>query len=303
MLAGLEEAVHSRKPQEVRQTVAAIDSLLAGLIDYAGMFPPAGLDMRAAVRNYLSYRRSSHAAALGRFIVEFDRIDALRMLAGDDLQAMRLSVIASPNTEWDRVSAFLNDHVPIESVEVKVQSKPEIDAVCKQAPANLEKYFELPSGLIDPERLEAIGSAGGRVKLRMGGTVGEAFPSPATVAHILAAVAGYGLAFKATAGLHHPIRSRHPYAYAANSPAGWMHGFVNLICTTALIHFGGNADEAEALLDERDPGAWRLTPDGIAWRSHVWSADHLSKTREKLISFGSCSFEEPIRDLEALGWL
>jgi hypothetical protein len=82
-----------------------------------------------------------------------------------------------------------------------------------------------------------------------------------------------------------------------------MHGFVNLVGAVALIHFGGNADEAEALLDERDPCAWRLPSDGIAWRSHVWNGDHLSETRKKLISFGSCSFEEPIRDLEALGWL
>ena len=90
------------------QTVSAIDSLLAGLIDYAGLYPPASLDMRAAVRNYLSYLRSRHATALGRFIVDLNRIDELRLVSGDEVKRIKLSVIVSPGAEWSRVSALLN---------------------------------------------------------------------------------------------------------------------------------------------------------------------------------------------------
>jgi hypothetical protein len=278
-------------------------TLLAGLIDYAGLYPPAGLDMRTAVRNYLAYQRSAHAAALGRFIVNLDRIHELRSAAGDDLRKMKLSVLVPTNADFDHVSALIGDGLPIESIEMKIQLISEIASLTGKLPSSLEIYFEIAMGSVEPEILGAIAAGGARVKLRMGGVTAEAFPSAAIVARVLRSLAGHGLSFKATAGLHHPIRSRHPFTYAPDSPAGWMHGFMNLLCAATLIHSGGDAAEAETLLEEQDPGAFRVTPRAISWRSHVWDADHLSRTRRKLISFGSCSFEEPIRDLEALGWL
>jgi hypothetical protein len=151
--------------------------------------------------------------------------------------------------------------------------------------------------------LEIFAAAGARVKLRMGGVATEAFPSAAAVAEMLEALYRCGLAFKATAGLHHPLRSRHPFTYAPDSPTGTMHGFINLFCAAALIHFGGNIAEAIVILDEQDPGAWRLTPDGITWRSHTWSAEHIAEVRKQFVGIGSCSFEEPIGELETLGWL
>jgi hypothetical protein len=121
---------------------------------------------------------------------------------------------------------------------------------------------------------------------------------------MLAALHRHGLTLKATAGLHHPVRSSHRLTYAADSPAGTMHGFVNLACAAALIHFGGEADEAAELLEEEDPRAFRLTGQRIGWRSRCWNAEQLSEARKKFLrSFGSCSFEEPFRDLEELGWL
>ena len=37
---------------------ASLRILMEGLIDYAGLFPPASLDMPTAVRNYAAYRKS-----------------------------------------------------------------------------------------------------------------------------------------------------------------------------------------------------------------------------------------------------
>ncbi len=34
----------------------AVRALMTGLIDYAGLFPPAGLSMREAVGNFAGYR-------------------------------------------------------------------------------------------------------------------------------------------------------------------------------------------------------------------------------------------------------
>ena len=303
MLAGLEEAVFARKSQKVRQTLSAIDSLLAGLIDYAGLYPPASLDMPTAVRNYLAYRRSQHADVLGRFIVNLDRIGELRSVAGNDLKKIKLSAILSTYADFDRVSALVNDGVPIESVEMKIGLISEIARLDDILPPKIEKYLELAIGPVEAGVLKAIGYAGARIKLRMGGVIPTAFPSSAAVARMLRSLADHGIACKATAGLHHPIRSRHPLTDAPDSPSGLMHGFINLLCAAALVYSGGDADEAEDLLNEQDPSAFGVMPQSISWRSHVWDADHWSKTRRNLTSCGSCSFEEPIRDLEALGWL
>jgi hypothetical protein len=304
MLAGVEEAVQRGAAMIGQMTgqASAIDSVLAGLIDYAGLYPPAGLDMRTTVGNYLAYKRSGLASALGRFIIDVHRIDELRVAAGDDLGDMRLSVIASARADMELISELIEAGLRIESVEFKTSSTGEIERL-RPSP-ELEIYIEVPIGATAPALLELFAAAGFGVKVRMGGVVAGAFPSPAAVAEMLAALHRHGLAFKATAGLHHPLRSSHRLTCAADSPSGAMHGFVNLVCASTLIHFGGEAFEAAELLEEQDPSAFRLTPQGIAWRSRCWNAEELGETRKKFFrSFGSCSFEEPFRDLEELGWL
>lgn len=49
-------------------------ALLTGLIDYAGLFPPAGLSMAQVVANYASYQRRPDHWALGRLVVPVARL-------------------------------------------------------------------------------------------------------------------------------------------------------------------------------------------------------------------------------------
>ena len=284
--------------------MSAIESLLAGLIDYAGLYPPAALDMHAAVESYRNYGRSRHAAALGRFLLDVNRLAELRDVAGDAIRHMRLSVIAPPNTDWDGLAGLVHNDLSIDSIEIRSDRATEIEQLGRRIPPGLTTYFEVPFALHGPEALDAIGAMGARVKLRMGGVVADAFPAAEMVARMLQALADRRMPFKATAGLHHPIRSRHAFTYEADSASGVMHGFLNLCCAAALLYRGGDVNQAILLLDEQDPNAWQVAPDGIAWRSFRWSTEELRSMREKfLISFGSCSFTEPMQDLETLGWL
>ncbi|HEV2132914.1 MAG TPA: hypothetical protein VGR47_01500 [Terracidiphilus sp.] len=281
----------------------AVASLLTGLIDYAGLYPPASLDMRSAVSNYLRYQQGAHAACLGRFVVSLDRMGELREVAGDALGEMRLSVIVPPKTDWSRFTQMLGDLAGRVALEFKVNQVAEIQRINSQIPA-YERYFELPIGVENDEILDAIATCGVRAKLRMGGVVAEAFPSARAVAVMLDALARRRIPFKGTAGLHHPIRSRHRLTYEAGSPEGMMHGFLNLAFAAALLYFGGTAGEALKILEEQDAGAWRVDDDVIACRGFRWTADQLAELRKEFfISFGSCSFEEPIRELEVMGWL
>ncbi|WP_348266451.1 hypothetical protein P8936_10565 [Edaphobacter paludis] len=283
--------------------MTALESLLAGLIDYAGLYPPAALDMRTALRNYVSYGRSQHASALGHFIVDINRLTELREVAGDSTRHVRLSLLVSATTDWDSLAGLLHEGFTIDTIEIKTDHPSQIARIARCIPPDLTTYFEVPFDSHASEALEAISAAGARAKLRMGGIVANAFPATLTVADMLKALADRRIPFKATAGLHHPIRSHHPFTYAPDSPSGTMHGFLNLCCSAALLYFGGQVSHAILLLDEQDPGAWHITPDAIAWRNVRWSTDQLRSVREKFFtSFGSCSFAEPMDDLEALGW-
>lgn len=281
--------------------MTAVETLLGGLIDYAGLYPPASLDMRTAAANYLNYREGKHREALGRFVVSADRIGELRSAAGYASASMRLSMIIFSDADGGLIKDLLGlDDV---AFECKVSKPSEVERIGELIAGRAECYFEIPMR-VDEELLLSIKASRARVKLRMGGVVTDAFPQAKVVATMLHALADRQIAFKATAGLHHPIRSQHPFTYDSNSATGMMHGFLNLAFAAAVLRFGGTADEALETLEEEDSGAWRVSRDSIACRGIEWSTEQLCTIREQyFISFGSCSFEEPIRDLEALGWL
>jgi hypothetical protein len=304
MLAGAKETFQGWREGAIEEEMSAINSLLAGLIDYAGLYPPARLDMRSATRNYLDYSQGRQADFLGRFVVSIDQLNEFRQAAGDSPGDWRLSVVGNAQAARDSLPQYIESGFRIETIEIKVDRAAEIADISRHIPTGIPAYFEVPVGGSESEWLEAISSAGAGAKLRMGGVVAEAFPSPCAIANTVKAFVDRGIRFKATAGLHHPIRSLHSFTYDANGPTGMMHGFMNLSCAAALLYFGGEVSDAQRLLEEQDHTAWQMTEEAIGWRGFAWSADQIrSIRRDSLTSFGSCSFEEPIQDLEALGWL
>ena len=259
----------------------ALHALIEGLIDYAGLFPPAALDMPAATRNYEAYLEGEYAWVLGRFIVPAARLSEVDT-------SFRVSVIGVP-PRW------------VESCEIKIDHAPQAAAVLAGAPQGVTTYFEIPVNE-DPRPLATMGV---RAKIRTGGSTAEASPSCADLAHFLQTCATANVAFKATAGLHHPVRAMRALTCEAESPSGMMHGFVNVFLAAALLwHRGSTEADALATLEETSPDAFRFDEKCVSWHAHSLTAAQLRAARRKFsISFGSCSFEEPIQDLKALGWL
>lgn len=283
--------------------MTATEAAFTRLIDYAGLYPPAALDMRSAVRNYLAYRRLPHAWMLGRFIVDATRLDELRDAAADELAGLPLSVIAQADFDARLPARRRDEGFRIESIEIKCEEPLKIARVREHIPEDLECYFEVPAQQACTGAVDALAAVNARAKLRMGGVAAEAFPAAVAVAERMETLADRGVAFKATAGLHHPLRSEHGLTYAAESPTGTMHGFVNLLCAAAVLRFGGARAEAVQVLEERDASAFQVTRDSIGIYQHAWDAAAMSEVRRFFVSFGSCSFVEPIQDIEALGWL
>jgi hypothetical protein len=244
-------------------------ALFTGLIDYAGLFPPAALSMADAVRNYDVYRRGEHAWMLGRFIVPAAKMNEV---PGD----FPLSVLGVAGGQA---------RAPVSPLEVKEIGDFPDDQIVYVETADLD--------LIDD-----IAERGLRAKIRTGGVTPDAFPDAAFIAAFIERCAERGVAFKATAGLHHPIRCIKPLTYEANAPTGTMHGFVNVFMAAALLR------QAQAILMETDALAFEFGDDAASWRGHSVRTEDLRRIRKEFaISFGSCSFEEPVADLKELGWL
>ncbi len=287
----------------------AIDELLAGLIDYAGLFPPAALGMRDAVHAFAQYRAGADAWALGRFVVPAARLaefsaEATALLTEGN--PWRLSVLAGI-ADAEMIAQFNGSHVGravIDSIEAKATTIDEIHALAAMAGAERLVYVEIPLGGSTDALIDAMATHGLRAKVRTGGVTAEAFPAALAVAHFLVSCARAGVACKATAGLHHPVRGEYRLTYAHDAASGTMFGFLNVMCASMLIGDGLPMQDAVALLDERDPTAFHVSDDGIRWRDWLVPVADIRAARARAAnSFGSCSFEEPIHDLKQLAML
>ena len=287
----------------------AARALLASLVDYAGLFPPAGLSMGDAVAEYARWRGSPESWMLGRFVLPAARLGELGqalagIAAGDG--PWPLSALVGPDVASDaaQITAFearAAGRARVDSVELKASTPAEAEAALAAVPAGMDAYVELPVGVDPGPMLGVLRARGARAKIRTGGLTRDAVPEPAPVARFIAACADAGVPFKATAGLHHAVRAQHALTYAPDAPRAVMHGFLNLFAAAALAHAGAAID-VEAVLSEQSAAAFRFGEDGLAWRQLRASTADLAGARASLaVSFGSCSFAEPVSDLRSLG--
>lgn len=298
------------------QDPESIEALLDGLIDYAGLFPPAAESMRRAAENYAEYLGGRDRRALARFIVPVGRLGELESEATDlmsgaqQAEPWRLSALISGDT-----SAAARDildfnqrhsvespigHAVIDVVEMKASSAGEIRAHRAELPKTVTAYFETPAGGDIQTLAAALRETGSRAKIRTGGVTADAFPSADAIVDFIDGCLGAGVSFKATAGLHHPLRGEYRLTYEPGSPRAMMFGYLNVFLAAALLRAGAGRDNARAVLLETDPTTLDFEDDRISWRGHKLTTSHLRASREFAISFGSCSFREPIDELAQL---
>ena len=292
---------------------SSLHTLLHTIVDYAGLFPPAGLPMEAAIANHASYRRSQHAWMLGRFVVPVSRLDEMNAAMGaigapEDGHPWRVSALVGDDVEGDvsKVAAFNAGHrgALVDALEVKAPSVEAVERIARVVARDMKTYVEIPVAGDPRELVAAIAAAKLRAKIRTGGTVPDAFPSVDQVAAFLRACYAESVPFKATAGLHHPLRAERALTYAPDAPRGVMHGFLNVFLAAAFHYNGLTIRDTRDLLATTRLDGVVLDNDRISWREYVVSMAELSTVRRRLaIAFGSCSFIEPIDDLIALGML
>jgi hypothetical protein len=281
----------------VTVTGAASDArsvLLGRLIDHAALFPPASMSIPDAAAEDRRARRSPYAWMLARFVCPASKLEALaREMPWRD--APGISVVLDTH-HFGPLELAAEAGAPIEAVELRLSEPLPSPGFPAETARRLAwtPYFELMLGErwrdTVPEAVGAVAQAGSRIKLRCGG---EAVPSVEQVALVIVACRDAGCVFKATAGLHHPIRR------------GTQHGFLNLLAAVTFAHaHSAGAPELERVLAEEDPRAFSMEADGLAVHDRRADRAEIAAARERLFaSIGSCSWREPVEDLAALGLL
>jgi hypothetical protein len=282
--------------------------LLRGLVDYAGLFPPAGASMEEAVRNYARYRESAEAWALGRFVTPVARLHEFATAFAslpEQRGAWYISALLGDNLKADFAAIAAFNHlrhgrVLIDAVEAKTTTPDDISQLARTRLPGVTVYCEIPPASA-AKLLPLIRSAGLRAKIRTGGLTVDAFPPAEAIAEFLRACAAESVAFKATAGLHHPLRSERPLTYEAGAVRGTMHGFLNVFLAAALARRNSQLQSIQGILLASDATEFSFGETAAAWRDESISLDEVAQMRSSFaISFGSCSFVEPISDLQQL---
>ncbi|MDB4775684.1 MAG: hypothetical protein CBC32_000255 [Proteobacteria bacterium TMED72] len=306
--------------------MTAINALMSELIDFAGLFPPASLDMGATVRGFAAYRECASSDALGRLIVPVSRFDEFEAecvglmprvpdLDGneEDPDPWAISALMSPANDLDAVAAdlaaieaFNERHTEegagaaiVDTIEIAAANGEEIDGVLDLLEDDLYPYFELDWRGDVRGGIAAIAGLDGGAKIRTGGVTKDAHPGVLEVTRFIQACRMAEVPFKATAGLHHPVR-----AHQASVDARQF-GFLNVILGAAMLHAGAiSGSELGEMLAEEDPNAFTFEETTAGWRLHRIEMEALLEARSRFAhSFGSCSFVEPLEDLAALGML
>jgi hypothetical protein len=147
--------------------------------------------------------------------------------------------------------------------------------------------------------LDAMRFSGQGAKIRTGGITTDAFPEGELIIRFARACHERGIRFKATAGLHHPMRCVKPLTYEPDAPTGPMHGFLNVFLTSAFMSVGADDASLKAILLEQDVSNFSFTEESVSWRKQiVIDIETIEQTRKNTIaSFGSCSFTEPSTEL------
>ncbi len=307
----------------------SVRAFLSGLIDYAGLFPPAKLPLEPALRNYAQYRTCPDAWMLGRFIIPATRLGELEPFAellnsGEPWPfavlgrggSTHAEFLAGLDADLNAIGTFAErygERVVVDVIETRLPPivEGEDEALFDLSEAvdrllgssDLMPFFEANSANEEPQLVGAINFAqvglGRGFKLRCGGLDAAAFPTTEVLAAALTHAADCAVPLKCTAGLHHPVRHFNREVQTR------MHGFLNVF-GAAILADCRRIPEAQvrAILEDEDATHFRFDEAGFSWQQYQATMDEIITARaEFATSFGSCSFDEPRDDLRKLGLL
>ena len=271
---------------------AVLEPALVGLIDDAAIFPPGDADLHEASAAHVARRSEPWADLVGTFVVRDTDVPLLRG------SPARLSVVVTGGAGQVAGPAGLCAKLGLElaGLEIALRDLDDLAVNARRVAAAIDAaraestlaedvpvYVELPHVGSTASWLAAadeVAAGEHRLKFRTGGLEADAFPAAHALARWIDAALDRETPFKCTAGLHRAVRHTSDEGFE-------QHGFLNVMVATQRAFDGAAVDEVVATLEDRDGTAL--------------AAADLAGSRRWFTSFGSCSVDEPLEDLRALG--
>jgi hypothetical protein len=305
------------------------------IIDYAGTYPPANLDLKTAFNNYLDYIKSSPFSwILSKFVCAASKLGELDEIIQKDKigieNPVSFSIAGSSSVHSSEfLDSVSRDADSVKSFEIKYDKLVTIGAYEVRLPDDifsmkgddvLFNLIKLTAGQLNKvlnrtiplflemkpgenlrslaQAIETFNASGGKAgyKLRTGGVEASAFPTPEKIAYAVKTCRDFKIPMKCTAGLHHPMRH-----YNENVKTK-MYGFINIF-GAGVLHCCHelNADVLVEILTDEDNGNFKFTDNSFRWKNFYVLSSEVEYTRKHfMLSFGSCSFDEPVDDLISL---
>ena len=309
--------------QSIMVAAASLRQLLERSIDYAGLFPPCNLELKAALSNQAGYVRSADEWMLSTFVLPAARFDE----ASDHVSLFEsghpLAISAlGPKTESagefmaelrktiEGLQSFAGPHagaVSVRQLEMALPRQTDAGVLAEArgmlSGVELQSFWESQPNAAEEtiDLLAEHNSAGHErlfgYKLRTGGVTADAFPTSQQIARALVVATQTRVPMKFTAGLHHPVRQHREEVQTK------MHGFLNVLGAGVMAaqHRWDEKQTAE-MLECEEASAFSFDDESFRWREWKIGSDQIATHRKLITSFGSCSFDEPREDLAALGF-
>jgi len=159
-----------------------------------------------------------------------------------------------------------------------------------------EEWKDSSSALIDGIELHNQNSFDTGFKFRTGGVRADAFPDSGKISYCIRKCLDRKVPLKFTAGLHHP------FPVFESEMAVTMQGFINVFAAGIIaMRHDISVREMDEILNDANPSNFIFTEESFSWRDWKVEIDDIEFARKNLVlSFGSCSFDEPVDDLRSL---
>ena len=284
------------------QPATASGTLFDALFDDAAMFPPGNASAVEAVTLHGDYRMGPHAGRIGPLVVADDALGKVeRATASAGIGPLDVSVVASAGAGSltglaDRMITHPLDELTVVSAEIALRDLDNLPGATRRVvaatgelPPEITVYVELPDAAGWQEAAEQVEAAGLLGKLRTGGAVPQAFPSPERLAKRLSVLVELDLSFKLTAGLHHAL----PTVVRTSEGRLPQHGLVAVIAALHALIEGESVATAAELLRADDP-------DAVVAVVRDLDEPAAAALRRRLRSVGCCGVLDPLRELGRL---
>ncbi|WP_254715654.1 hypothetical protein [Actinomadura sp. NAK00032] len=270
---------------------AMIPAFAHGLCDDAAVFPPGLAPLTDAVPAHRAHRSAPYADLVGPLVLPATALDDLYPLLGGEPLDVSITAPSGPCQASKALIAAADLPITVRGLEVAVPPAMQPEEFFRLlGRTDVPVYVELPRDDRRPAMIAAVAARRHRAKFRTGGVKAHLYPSPEELATGIKQVVDARVPFKATAGLHHPVRNTDP------ETGFHQHGFLNLLLATDAALRGRPVPELAAILADRNARS-------IASHVSTLGAARTIAARGRFLSFGTCSITDPLNELADLGLL